>query len=78
MLWTERTRFTIRHLAQTGPTPRSPTTLPLPAVSPMTEARSLDRVLILGGGGILGPSVVDELGEAVDETVDETVALSML
>jgi hypothetical protein len=44
----------------------------------MTEARSLDRVLILGGGGILGPSVVDELGEAVDETVDETVALSML
>lgn len=62
----ERTRFTIIHLADTGLEPRSQTTRPLPSVAPLAP-RKLDRVLILGGGGILGPSVVEELGNGDDK-----------
>ena len=35
-------------------------------VAPLAP-RKLDRVLILGGGGILGPSVVEELGNGDDK-----------
>ena len=61
----ERTRFTIIHLSDTGHEPRSQTTVPFPSVAPLAP-RTLDRVLILGGGGILGPSVVEELGDSGD------------
>ena len=61
----ERTRFTIIHLHNTGHEPRSQTTQPCASVAPLTP-RTLNRVLILGGGGILGPSVVKELGDSHD------------
>ena len=59
----ERTRFTITHLDDTGAVPRAASTLPFPEVAPVPP-RELERVLILGGGGILGPPVVEELGDS--------------